>query len=109
MLDEQPPSTRVLRSRHARTMADNGVLDEARHGPPASSSRNDQIRSSGAGVRPLSGVLGTSSSRSVRIAVLTHASDGIAGVADLLEGDEELRRVVRHPSELEQAVKEVGS
>jgi hypothetical protein len=90
-------------------MADNGVLDEARHGPPASSSRNDQIRRDDRGGAPLVRRSGDVVEPSVRIAVLTHASDGIAGVADLLEGDEELRRVVRHPSELEQAGKEVGS
>jgi hypothetical protein len=43
------------------------------------------------------------------ITVLTYSSDGIAGVVDLLEGDEELGRVVRHPAAMEQAVKEVGS
>jgi hypothetical protein len=31
------------------------------------------------------------------------------GVVDLLEGDEELDRVVRHRAAMEQAVKEVGS
>jgi hypothetical protein len=41
--------------------------------------------------------------------VLTHSSDGIAGVVDLLEGDVELGRVARHPAAMEQAVKEVGS